>query len=147
MVLVPYATLSRRPSYSLLGRDEAIKKYATQIDKNTVNRIRDAVIHRMGIIKSLKNLRANILDEVVDTPVTYADQYNVAAGTPFALSHGLRQLSIARPGAEQPGVPSNVIFCGASSRPGNGVPLVLVGARLAAEKSIKKLKVMDSGQN
>ena len=33
----------------------------------------------------------------------------------------------------------NVLFCGASSRPGNGVPLVLLGAKQVAEVAVKQL--------
>jgi phytoene dehydrogenase-like protein len=34
------------------------------------------------------------------------------------------------------------MFIGASSRPGNGVPLVLIGAKLVAKKVAKKIKRM-----
>ena len=80
---------------------------------------------------------------MVDTPATYADQYNVAAGTPFALSHGLSQLSLTRPGSSSKDYP-NVLFVGASSRPGNGVPLVLIGAKIVAEKALSKLALRKS---
>jgi phytoene desaturase (3,4-didehydrolycopene-forming) len=99
----------------------------------------------MAAIKSLKNLQSHILDEVVDTPGTYADQYNLAGGTPFGLSHGFAQLSLARPGPESSKL-NNVLFCGASSRPGNGVPLVLLGAKNVAERAINKLKKMAQTQ-
>ena len=32
---------------------------------------------------------------------------------------------------------NNVLYCGASTRPGNGVPLVLIGAEQVAKKAIK----------
>ena len=48
------------------------------------------------------------------------------------------QLSLTRPPIESN--MENVIFTGASTRPGNGVPLVLVSAKLAAEKAEEKLK-------
>jgi phytoene dehydrogenase-like protein len=34
----------------------------------------------------------------------------------------------------------NVLLVGASSRPGNGVPLVLLGAKQVAQKALNKLK-------
>ena len=34
----------------------------------------------------------------------------------------------------------NIQFVGASSRPGNDVPLVLAGVRLVAKKAIEKLR-------
>ena len=105
------------------------------------------------MLKGLENLRDAILDEVVDTPGSYADYYNVGAGVPFGLvghdmsmhfffmvwcltipfslphslvgreqSHGLGQLSLTRPAPECK-THNNVLFVGASTRPGNGVPV------------------------
>ena len=139
LVLVPCKTLEREEEYSTLPRDQALHRYKEQFDDTLISRARDAVLDRMSAIDSLKDLRSQILNEVVDTPVTYADQYNVGAGTPFALSHGFAQLSLTRPGPESSGL-SNVLFCGASTRPGNGVPLVLIGAKLVAEKAVSKIK-------
>lgn len=139
LVLVPCQTLKRNPDWASLPRDEAIMRYKRQFDTTVVLKARDAVLQRLSAIESLKGLEKHIIDEIVDTPGTYADQYNVAAGTPFALSHGFGQLSLTRPGAKSSSLP-NTFFVGASSRPGNGVPLVLIGAKLAAEKVLKRLK-------
>lgn len=54
-------------------------------------------------------------------------------------SHGFAQLSLTRPGPASSGLP-NVFYCGASTRPGNGVPLVLIGAKQVAEKAIRTLR-------
>jgi phytoene desaturase (3,4-didehydrolycopene-forming) len=53
-------------------------------------------------------------------------------------SHGFGQLSLTRPSAELKGI-DNVLMVGASSRPGNGVPLVLIGAKLVWKKILKKM--------
>ena len=53
-------------------------------------------------------------------------------------SHGFNQLSLTRPSAECREI-KNVLFVGASSRPGNGVPLVLIGAKSVAEKAMKRI--------
>jgi phytoene desaturase (3,4-didehydrolycopene-forming) len=113
-------------------------RYKEQFDDKVVAKVRRSVLLRLAAISSLQDLERHILNEVVDTPGTYADQYNVAAGTPFGLSHGLSQLSLTRPGASYQGYP-NVLFVGASSRPGNGVPLVLIGAKLVAKKALSKV--------
>jgi phytoene desaturase (3,4-didehydrolycopene-forming) len=112
-----------------------------QFPDELIDRVRTAVLHRLGILPSLSHLQEYILHEVVETPVDYAKQYNVGAGTPFGLSHGLQQLSIFRPPAifDRSNSPSSksVFFCGASTRPGNGVPLVLTSAKLVADKVMK----------
>lgn len=142
LVLVPCRTLEREQEYARLAREEAIALYKEQFDETVLARARDAVLKRLGAIGSLQDLQEHILDEVVDTPGTYADYYNVAAGTPFAMSHGFRQLSLTRPGAESSEI-SNVLFVGAGTRPGNGVPLVLMGAKQVAQKALKKLKLLE----
>mmetsp|Transcript_3705 Transcript_3705/g.6128 ORF Transcript_3705/g.6128 Transcript_3705/m.6128 type:complete len:639 (-) Transcript_3705:161-2077(-) len=139
MVLVPCTPLVRNPELALLPRDEAILKYKQQFDEDLVNDVREAVMERLSILQGLESLQEKLIYEVVDTPGTYADYYNVGGGVPFGLSHGLGQLSLTRPSAE-PRSHGNVLFVGASSRPGNGVPLVLIGARLVAKKAIKKLQ-------
>ena len=64
----------------------------------------------------------------------------------FAKSHGFAQLSLTRPGPRSSGVP-NVLFCGASTRPGNGVPLVLIGAKQVAAEAMKVLDEQTQEKN
>lgn len=140
MVLVPCKTLLRDPECAKLPRSDAMKKYKEQFSDQVVEKARRAVLQRLAAIESLKDIEQWILDEVVDTPATWSDQFNVAAGTPFALSHGFAQLSLTRPGpASAASTIPNVLFCGASTRPGNGVPLVLIGSQQVAQKAVKKL--------
>lgn len=133
MVLVPCAPLQRDEKLSYLPREEAINQYKHQFGDRLVSSVRDAVFERLSVLGGLKDLREYILDEVVDTPGSYADFYNVGAGVPFGLSHGLGQLSLTRPGAESTTL-DNVLYVGASSRPGNGVPLVMIGAKAVSRK-------------
>ncbi|KAI2499497.1 hypothetical protein MHU86_14963 [Fragilaria crotonensis] len=99
LVLVPCSTLTRNHEWAKRPRAEALELYKQQFDEDFISQTRKAVLRRLSAIPSLKGLEYHLLDEVVDTPATYADQYNVAAGTPFALSHGLSQLSVTRPGS------------------------------------------------
>eukprot|EP00585_Thalassiosira_rotula_P004951 CAMPEP_0196151034 /NCGR_PEP_ID=MMETSP0910-20130528/32909_1 /TAXON_ID=49265 /ORGANISM="Thalassiosira rotula, Strain GSO102" /LENGTH=100 /DNA_ID=CAMNT_0041414315 /DNA_START=29 /DNA_END=328 /DNA_ORIENTATION=+ len=86
MVLVPCPTLARNADLALLPRDEAIEVYKQQFGKDMVDDVRDAVLRRLSVLEGLENLSDLILDEVLDTPATYADYYNVGAGVPFGLS-------------------------------------------------------------
>jgi phytoene desaturase (3,4-didehydrolycopene-forming) len=140
LVLVPCPTLEHQSES--LGLDEAVLAYQQQFDESIISTAREAVLKRLSRLQSLKNLEQHILHEVVDTPATYADKYHLAAGTPFGISHGLRQLSITRPGAESSTHSS--LFVGASSRPGNGVPLVFIGAKLVAQKALNSLVKVSS---
>jgi len=142
MVLVPCCSLQRMEEFAVLPRNECIAGYESTFDKTYLSKVREAVLSRLSALKGLNDLQNNIVHEVIDTPSRYADLYNVAAGTPFALSHGFGQLAFTRPGHQSKDL-NNVFYVGASSRPGNGVPLVLIGARLVAKKLLQKMKNMN----
>ena len=92
MVLVPCRTLLRDEACAKLPRDEAMRRYQEQFSESAVAQAREAVFKRLGSIESLKGLQEWILDEVVDTPATWADQFHLAAGTPFGLVSNCKNL-------------------------------------------------------
>jgi phytoene desaturase len=68
----------------------------------------------------------------VVTPADWAEA-GMAAGTPFAAAHTLRQTGPFRPGNLHPAL-SNVVFTGSGTQPGVGVPMVLISGKLAAQR-------------
>jgi phytoene desaturase len=68
----------------------------------------------------------------VVTPADWADA-GMAAGTPFAAAHTLRQTGPFRPATIHRGL-SNVVFVGSGTQPGVGVPMVLISGKLAAQR-------------
>jgi phytoene desaturase len=68
--------------------------------------------------------------EHIATPADWAAR-GLAAGTPFAAAHTFRQTGPFRPGNRYG---ENVVFAGSGTRPGVGVPMVLISGRLAAER-------------
>ena len=66
------------------------------------------------------------------TPVEWARQ-GMAAGTPFALDHRFTQTGPLRPALTDRRLPG-VVFVGSNTRPGVGVPMVLISGRLAADR-------------
>lgn len=139
LVLVPCGTLTRDTELAEGGREHSIKEYKKQFDAGFQSRIKEKVLKRLSVLSGLEDLGSHIVHENVDTPGQYADNYNLAAGTPFALSHGFGQLSVTRPSQQSRDV-ENVFFVGASTRPGNGVPLVLLGAKQVADKVVRKIQ-------
>ena len=80
------------------------------------------------------------MSESVTTPSEWRDRFNIKHGAVFGLSHGLTQLAAFRPPVRT-GIPQldspevdGLHFVGASTRPGNGVPLVLMGVKVVFEK-------------
>jgi phytoene desaturase len=66
------------------------------------------------------------------TPADWED-LGMAAGTPFAAAHTMRQTGPFRPGNLHPTL-DNVVFVGSGTQPGVGVPMVLISGRLAAQR-------------
>ena len=73
-----------------------------------------------------------IVDERVRTPPGWKRAYGLARGSVFGLSHPLEALSFFRPGRKHGPKAKGLHWVGASTQPGNGVPLVLIGAMKAA---------------
>jgi phytoene desaturase len=96
---------------------------------STGPRYRDELLARM---EHLGYTGLSDAADVVDviTPADWARQGHVA-GTPFSLAHTFGQTGPFRPGNL---VADNVVLAGAGTRPGVGVPMVLVSGRLAAER-------------
>ncbi|MFC3456157.1 phytoene desaturase family protein [Amycolatopsis speibonae] len=70
--------------------------------------------------------------EDISTPADWARR-GMAAGTPFASAHSLFQTGPFRPSNLWG---ENVVFTGSGTRPGVGVPMVLISGRLAAERIV-----------
>ena len=67
------------------------------------------------------------------TPYDWRDDYNLEEGAAFGIGHGILQVGYFRPPMVSRSI-EGMYFVGASTRPGTGVPLVTIGARLAAER-------------
>ncbi|MEO6144507.1 MAG: phytoene desaturase family protein [Dermatophilaceae bacterium] len=79
-----------------------------------------------------RGFRAAIDTEQLITPQDWADR-GLGAGTPFAAAHTFGQTG---PFRSPNTLGDNVVFAGASTTPGVGVPMVLISGRLAAERII-----------
>ncbi|MEJ7632672.1 MAG: phytoene desaturase family protein [Rubrobacteraceae bacterium] len=77
--------------------------------------------------------RESVVYEKVRTPLDWRDEYNLEEGAAFGIGHGILQVGYFRPPMVSRSV-GGLYFVGASTRPGTGVPLVTIGARLVAER-------------
>ena len=87
------------------------------------------------------DIEGMIHHEFVITPPQWEERYGVQFGAAFGLSHGLNQLSIFRPQNRDEMI-KGLYFVGASTTPGNGVPLCLIGAKLTAERILKDYQLL-----
>lgn len=93
---------------------------------------REAIISTMASA-GIGDIRADIEGETVTAPPQWQQKYGLQHGAAFGLSHGLAQLAPFRPAVKDARV-GGLYFVGASTRPGNGVPLCMISAELAAER-------------
>lgn len=117
-ILVPCPTLDE-------GGDDC-RGRADDNDDALIGRARELVVsrfHRAGV----EDVEKHIVAEEIVGPSTWRARYGLHRGAVFGLAHPLTQLAIFRPGPRHPHI-DGLYFVGASARPGNGVPLVLIGA-------------------
>jgi phytoene desaturase len=95
-------------------------------------RARDAALARLEAL-GVHNVRRRIIHEAVLGPREYERDLNLAKGAAFGLSHDFWQVGYLRPRNRHARY-RNLYFVGASTHPGTGLPIVLLSARLAAER-------------
>lgn len=97
------------------------------------SRARSAVLQRLSDV-GLTDLEQQIKFEVSYTPITWQNMYNLAKGAAFgSLNHNFLQVGYLRPHNRHRHY-KNLYFTGGSTHPGNGLPLVLLSARLTSER-------------
>jgi len=100
---------------------------------------------REGVIGRLKeagmtDIEEHIKFETCYLPKTWESYCNVTNGSVFgSLSHTIFQMGYFRPHNNHKKY-KNLYFVGGSTHPGNGVPLVLLSAKLTSEKIMKNIK-------
>jgi len=89
-----------------------------------------ATLERRGYV----GLGASVELSHMVTPADW-EAAGLAAGTPFGASHVFAQTGPFRPRNLSQGL-DNVVFVGAGTQPGIGVPMVLVSGKLAAQRIV-----------
>lgn len=138
MVLLPVANLREVAAMGAAGSGGAGAggdPYAALVDAG-----RERILSSLEAsgIGSAAEIRALIGREAVVTPPAWRTHYGLRHGAAFGLAHGLQQLSVFRPGVKD-GAVAGLYFAGASTRPGNGVPLCLIGSKLTAGRVLLDL--------
>lgn len=102
---------------------------------------REAVIRRLEEA-GIEGIEEHIKFEVCYLPKTWESSCNVTRGSVFgSLSHSIFQMGYFRPKNRHKKY-KNLYFAGGSTHPGNGIPLVLLGAKLTTERILKDAKKM-----
>jgi phytoene desaturase len=94
---------------------------------------------RLAVIKRIKqagldDIEEHIKFEISYTPESWESACNITRGSVFgSLAHNLLQMGYFRP-HNQHSRYKNLYFVGGSTHPGNGIPNVLLSAKLTAER-------------
>ncbi len=101
------------------------------------NKARDVVFRKLKKI-GIDDIEAHIKFEIVTTPGNWEEALNVTKGSVFgSLGHNILQMGYFRP-HNRDSKYKNLYFTGGSTHPGNGIPMVLMSARLVSERIINE---------
>lgn len=96
----------------------------------------DITLETMERTMHLKNLRKNIVYKKLYCADDFQQEFNSYKGSALGLSHTLRQTAVFRPNNQHKKIP-NLLFAGANTTPGIGLPMCLISAELAYKRVIK----------
>ena len=100
------------------------------------NRTRSAIIRRLKK-QGLSDIEEHIKLEICYTPENWENACNISRGSVFgSLAHNIFQMGYFRPHNQHRRY-RNLFFTGGSTHPGNGIPNVLLSAKLTAERILK----------
>jgi phytoene desaturase len=104
------------------------------------SRTRSALIRRLKQL-GLADIEEHIKFEICYTPDNWESACNISRGAVFgSLAHNLLQMGYFRP-HNQHSRYRNLFFVGGSTHPGNGIPNILISAKLTSERILKTQKV------
>lgn len=86
------------------------------------------------------DLNANTITRTIWSPVDWRDKFNLYKGSGLGLGHGIMQIGGLRPANKDEKI-SNLYYVGASTIPGTGLPMVVIGSRLVTERILNDSKV------
>jgi len=142
MVLFPVANLQQMEQGGFIKKGEK-EKPPTGLYDEIRKAARSTVLRRFEEVGAGK-LEGHIVEEFVRDPVDWQELYGLEYGATFGLSHGLLPqqggLAMTRPAPRAAEV-DGLFFVGAGTRPGNGVPLVLMGAGLTSEMILEDVGI------
>ncbi|HEX2395826.1 MAG TPA: phytoene desaturase family protein [Bacteroidales bacterium] len=100
------------------------------------NTARAWVIQRLKQ-EGMNDIEENIKFEICHMPPDWLSTFNLTRGATFGLGHNILQMGYFRPHNRHRKY-RNLYFAGGSTHPGNGIPLVLLSAKLTSERIFKE---------
>ncbi len=82
------------------------------------------------------DLIGNRITQTIYAPDDWENMFNLYKGSGLGLAHGLNQVAAMRPKNKDEAF-SNLYYVGASTVPGTGLPIVVIGSKLVTERILK----------
>jgi phytoene desaturase len=106
------------------------------------NMARIAVFKRLGEM-GITDLEEHIKFEICAPPPAWEEAFNITHGSVFgSLGHNIFQMGYFRP-HNRDGRYRNLYFTGGSTHPGNGIPMVLLSAKLVSERIFRDADILN----
>ncbi len=91
-----------------------------------------------NILKDMSNrlgfdLIKNRITQTIFDPIDWQDKFNLYRGSGLGLAHGLNQVAALRPKNKDEEF-DNLYYVGASTTPGTGLPIVVIGSKLVTQR-------------
>ena len=98
-----------------------------------VTKARETVFSTIEARTGAQNLQGALVKEIVNTPQSWKDVFNLDKGAILGLSHSFFNVLCFRPSTKHSSI-DRLHFVGASTHPGTGVPIVLAGSKITSEQ-------------
>ncbi|KAF4944095.1 hypothetical protein FSARC_14763 [Fusarium sarcochroum] len=140
VVLVPVGHLlsdsagTHRGLSKSTGKSEDVVNSGQDWEK-MISLARDTVIATMRARIGV-DLTPLITHEIINTPYTWQEKFNLDKGAILGLSHSIMNVLAFRPGTQHSKY-KNLYFAGASTHPGTGVPVCIAGSKIVAEQILR----------
>lgn len=105
-------------------------------DANVIVEYRHKIMTILQTKTPLEDLESHIISETIYTPHDFENRFNAYNGATFGLKPTLLQSNYYRPHNKFKYADS-LYFCGSSTHPGAGVPIVLQSAKLTVEELLR----------
>ncbi|KAL8894963.1 MAG: hypothetical protein Q9192_003931 [Flavoplaca navasiana] len=119
-----------------IGR-KGLVVHSKQDWKAMVSKARQTVFATVEARTGAHDLQGALVKEIVNTPQSWKDVFNLDKGAILGLSHSFFNVLCFRPKTKHPSI-DRLHFVGASAHPGTGVPIVLAGAKLTSEQVLEE---------
>ncbi len=110
-----------------------IKVESKQDWEAMVTKARETVFSTIEARTGAQNLQDALVKEIVNTPQSWKDVFNLDKGAILGLSHSFFNVLSFRPSTKHSSI-DRLHFVGASTHPGTGVPIVLAGSKITSEQ-------------